>query len=167
MKYLYKKIRSDDEGIIIDNLNVEIFIPRIWRGLILPNEKKSFRLICVRLVFQLMTHGRARIYYATQNGELVHTSYVIPKCMKFPFLGSNDYEIGPCFTYPKYRGKGVYPAMLRRICNSVGMENSVFYMIVDAANTSSIKGIEKAGFEKCGFVRVTGILKIYQVEQQS
>jgi len=79
-------------------------------------------------------------------------------------MGKWDYEIGPCFTYPKFRGKGVYPQMLKYISSNVGAENSIFYMIVDETNLPSIKGIEKAGFQKCGTIKVSRFLKRYQLE---
>lgn len=76
-------------------------------------------------------------------------------------MDKDDYEIGPCFTYPQYRGNGIYPSVLRSICNSIGNDNTTFYMIVDETNIASIKGIEKAGFKKCGIVKVTKITKRY------
>lgn len=133
-------------------------------GVILQGENKSIKLVAVRCLFQLITLGKAKVYCYRYNGELVHTSYVIPKCCKFPFLNKHDYEIGPCFTYPQYRGKGYYPQMLKYICSNIKTENSVFYMIVDETNLSSIKGIEKAGFQRCGTIKVTRFLKRYQLE---
>ncbi len=163
MKYLYKHSRDSVGFKNPENLNVEIVTPTIRGGLIIQGENKSFKLLAVRCLFQLITFGKAKVYCYRYNGELVHTSYVIPRCHKFPFMSKNDYEIGPCFTYPKYRGKGFYPQMLKYICSSIGAENSVFYMIVDEANLSSIKGIEKAGFQRCGTIRVSKILKRYQL----
>lgn len=165
MKYLYKKFKSDIPSNSFDDINIQIFTPKIFRGLTLKGENKSLKLIGVRLLFWAITCGRARVYYATKNEELVHTSYVIPKCLKFPFLNKQDYEIGPCFTYPKFRGKGIYPAMLQYICSSEGDNSTVFYMIVDEGNTSSIRGIEKSGFERCGNVKVSRVLKRYKIEQ--
>ena len=164
MKYLYKKLKSSDTALIPEGLTVESFTPTIRRGLILPGERKSLRLLAVRLLFQLATHGRAKIYAYRENGELVHTSYVIPKCYKFPFLAGDDYEIGPCITYPEYRGNGYYPTMLHYISGSVGSEKTMFYMIVDENNIPSIKGIEKAGFERCGNIQVTKITKRYRLQ---
>ena len=61
----------------------------------------------------IMILGKSYIYYSKDNtGKVVHTSYVIPKCIKFPFLSDNDYEIGPCMTIPEYRRKGIYPEVL-------------------------------------------------------
>lgn len=163
MKYLYKKVCDGADFEKIDNFNVEVFTPTIRGGLIILGENKSFKLFAVRCLFQMITLGKARVYCYRHNGELAHTSYVIPKCYKFPFMKNSDYEIGPCFTYPKYRGNGYYPQMLKYICQSIGQKNSVFYMIVDENNISSIKGIEKAGFLKCGNIKKTGILKRYRL----
>ena len=164
MKFLYKLSSSNGDVYPIGDLDVEIVTPTIRRGLILQGENKSFKLYVVRCLFQLVTLGKAKVYCYRYNGELVHTSYVIPKCYKFPFMSKYDYEIGPCFTYPKFRGKGFYPQMLKYICSSVGMKKSTFYMIVDESNLPSIKGIEKAGFQKCGNIKVTRILKRYKLE---
>lgn len=133
-------------------------------GYTLPHESHSIKKICLRFMFQFLTHGKSKIYFIADGDELIHTSYVIPKCRKFPFLGKDDYEIGPCFTSPYHRGKGIYPAVLRKICHSIGTENTVFYMIVDENNQPSIKGIEKAGFVRCGTVRVTKFTKKYVIE---
>ena len=164
MKFLYKSTKNDSAEMNIDEMDIGVFSPGITR-LILNGEKRTFKLLLVRFLFWISTRGRVKIYYATQNGELVHTSCVIPKCYKFPFLDNEDYEIGPCVTYPKFRGKGVYPWMLKHICSSIGDEKTVFYMIVDETNISSIKGIEKAGFVKCGTVRVSKFIKQYQLER--
>ena len=115
-----------------------------------------------RFCFQWMTFGKARIFYVEdENGNLIHTSYVIPKCFKFPFLKKADYEIGPCHTYSEYRGKGIYPMVLRYITSHVGEQDSTFYMIVDSTNISSIRGVLKAGFVQCGTVRKSRIFKRY------
>ena len=165
MKYLYRQSSCNVDFKNPSNLDLEIFTPTILDGMFLDGEKKSFKSLLVRCLFQIVTLGKAKLYCYRDNGELVHTSYVIPKCYKFPFMNKHDYEIGPCFTYPKFRGKGFYPLMLKTICSSIGTEKSVFYMIVDKTNQPSIRGMEKAGFQRCGNIKVTRILKKYQVEQ--
>ena len=164
MKYLYKRSGLREDVQIPDHFEPEIFTPTIWGGLFLQEEQKSFKLLAVRLLFQIMTFGRARVYCWRHKGELAHTSYVVPKCWKFPFMKKHDFEIGPCLTYSDFRGRGLYPQMLKYIVSSVGTEKSVFYMIVDENNAASIKGIEKAGFQRCGSVRITKALKRYRVE---
>lgn len=165
MKYLYCYKKSQclsDSAKKYDNGDIKVFTPKIWR-LSLHKEPRSLKTLAVRLLFQFTTRGKAKIYYMTNSDELMHTSYVVPQCNKFPFLGKNDYEIGPCFTYPKHRGKGIYPYVLRHICNSFGNSDTTFYMIVDDANIASIKGIEKAGFIKYGVVEVSKYTKRYKL----
>ena len=163
MAYLYKfeswesfhKNKNDCD------IDIKEFKPSI-QGVSLPGEKFGLKKFCVRILFQIMTRGGAKLFYvADKDGNLMHTSYVVPKCAKFPFLGRNDYEIGPCYTYPAYRGKGIYPKVLHYICNHMRNEKAVFYMIVDEANKSSIRGIEKAGFVKYGTVQKNKYTKRY------
>ena len=54
--------------------------------------------------------------------------------------------------------------MLNYICSSITDKKAVFYVIVDETNHPSIKGIEKTGFQKCGTIKVTEILKRYRIE---
>lgn len=168
MKYLYRRLKTESVNLGFDDtddINVEVFIPKARGGFVLPGEKRNFKLLATRLIFQLITFGKAKIYYVKQNEELVHTSYVIPKCFKFPFLKKYDYEIGPCFTYPKYRGRGIYPRVIEFISCNIGTDKSGFYMIVDANNVSSVRGIEKAGFKKVGKIKISKVMKKYQIDK--
>lgn len=167
MKYLYCLKKAQFSGDADKNPvseSVKVFTPKIGK-LLLCGEQKSVKTSLVRLLFQLSTKGKAKIYYVADKNDLQHTSYVVPKCSKFPFLGENDYEIGPCFTYPAHRGKGIYPNVLRYICDFVGNSDTTFYMIVDEKNTASIKGIEKAGFKRCSVVEVSKFTKRYKLVQ--
>lgn len=64
-------------------------------------------------------------------------------------LGPNEAEIKFCLTLPEARGKGLYPAVINAILKYLkdnGLAN--VYMCVHKDNKSSIRGIEKAGFER-------------------
>lgn len=55
--------------------------------------------------------------------------------------------IGRCFTDPDYRGRGVYSAVLGRICaelDAVGVARAV--LTVGRENEASLRGVAKAGF---------------------
>lgn len=168
MKYLYK-YRADqgfEDANPVSQMQCKTFTPKCKKGgMLLPGETGNIKLLGTRLLFQIMTLGRAKIFYISNSEDLVHTSYVVPRCFKFAFMGRDDYEIGPCMTYPQYRGKGIYPSALRWICKEVGNGRSTFYMIVDEKNTASIRGMEKAGFKKYGIVKVTKFTKRYVLEQ--
>lgn len=158
MKYLYQCRKAKKQE---SCLKCNVFTLGIQYGFFLPGESKSIKLLATRILFQVITLGKAKIYFVSDEMNLIHTSYVIPKCVKFPFMNENDYEIGPCFTYPAYREKGIYPTVLNEICISEGNSDTIFYMIADETNVASIKGIAKAGFRKCGIVEVTGLMKRY------
>lgn len=110
-----------------------------------------------------MTLGKAQVYYVQSGNDIVHTSYVIPACVKFPFMDRKDLEIGPCYTYPAFRGNGIYPKVLSEICRRKGNDTFLFYMIVDEMNLPSIRGIEKAGFVRCGSVHKSKFSKRYNL----
>lgn len=161
MKYLYKFEVAPHFGESKKYaIKYDVFTPSMRRWTI-PGETIDFKTKLVRFLFWLQTFGKAKIFFIQENEKVVHTSYVVPKCYKFNFLCQNDYEIGPCYTYPQYRGRGIYPDTLCMICQSVGNEDTTFYMIVDEKNNPSIKGIEKAGFVRCGQVRVSKLTKRY------
>lgn len=96
----------------------------------------------------------------------MHASYLLGKSFKFPFLGQDDYEIGPCVTRVDCRGRGLYPDVLRFICHNVGGPKSKFYMLVAPSNTASIRGIEKAGFSQVGYVKRSKYLRRWGVYEQ-
>lgn len=164
--YLYKKSGRTAEDASQGEIEVHCFAPKPYR-LALPGERLSIKTIAVRLNFWLISKGRARIFYVILGDKrIAHTSYLVPKCGKFGFLNSSDWEIGPCRTAREYRGQGIYPKVLSYITSSFGNDGTTFYMIVKENNLSSIKGIEKAGFKRCGTVKKTKLLKRYKRENK-
>ena len=76
-------------------------------------------------------------------------------------MKKGDYEIGPCFTIPTARGKGLYTKVLNYITGDLHYQNASFYMLVNKNNLPSVKGIERAGFSLIGHAGRTSFLKIY------
>lgn len=159
--YSFKKQDIDYSDIYGADFIVHEFQPTLFKWY-LHGENRDIKTFFMRMFFQAVTFGKAKIFYViNDNDQIMHTSYVVPKCFKFPFLKKYDYEIGPCFTYPEYRGKGIYPKVLKYICMNIGNESSNFFVIVSRNNISSIKGIEKSGFNKLGLVEKSRVLKRY------
>ena len=101
--------------------------------------------------WHLLALGKYRKFIVlADDGAIVHTSRVIGKCFKFPFLPNGAAEIGPCSTEQDYRGRGIYPRVLTHILVNGGYQS--YYMLVHDTNTASIRGIEKAGFSRIGQV---------------
>jgi len=60
----------------------------------------------------------------------------------------SEASIGPCITSPQYYGLSLYPYTLCSICEFLGGKNKKEAKIVTTRdNTSSIRGITKAGFK--------------------
>lgn len=129
---------------------------RFFGRLGIKGERLGLMEIINRLRWVLVSKGRGTIFYVLHRGEVIHSSFLIPACLKFPFMKSDDWEIGPCFTAPAWRGLGIYPTVLKRIISRGGGR---YYMIVSPANASSIRGVEKAGFKVCGKVVRTTFLR--------
>ena len=140
----------------IGEFKIQIHDLKLFKGLYISGENKNIKKSLLRMMFSLISMGKAKIFYCKNNkGEIIHTSLVVPKCWKFPFLDKDDYEIGPCITNEQYRGNGIYPQILNYIVHSHGNKNTKFYMFVAKDNIPSIHGIEKAGFIRCGEANVT------------
>lgn len=80
---------------------------------------------------------------------------------RFIQLGPNDIEIKYCYTFPEFRGKGIYPGVLKAIREYFyGTDIQFIYMCTDTRNHSSIRGIEKAGFNRIKEIHFKRILTI-------
>lgn len=131
------------------------------------SENISLKTLLVRWYFSIITGGQARVYYYMVEGKIVHTSVVIPKCFKFPYMENKSYCIGPCQTNIEYRGQGIYPKTIAHILNDQKYIDSKIYMVVNDTNKSSIRGIEKSGFRLCGTIRKSKFLKRYYMEDNT
>ena len=144
------------------SVKVNHFHPCPVKGLFTEGEEKHWKTALSRLYFWLITKGNLEIYYVlSETGSVIHTSYVVPVCYKFPFMHKGDYEIGPCQTSQESRGKGLYVKTLNHITGEKAYEQATFYMLVSEDNTPSVRGIEKAGFAPDGYAVRTGMLKKY------
>lgn len=156
---LYKKAYTPGNGQLDC---VKRFSPSPRKGFFISGEDRHWKTALSRLYFWLITGGKLEIYYILSDaGTVAHTSYVVPRCYKFPFLDKGDYEIGPCRTAENSRGKGLYGMALNRITGEKAYEKANFYMLVSEENAPSIRGIEKAGFLREGYAARTGITKKY------
>lgn len=146
------------------DIEIHKFTPSLFK-LFLKNENKNFKSAVARLYFRLMAGKKYVVYYVlSPEGGIMHTSTVMPSCFKFRYLGKNDCEIGPCYTNKEFRGRGIYPKVLRYITSDYIAES--FYMTVHKDNASSIRGIEKAGFKRCGWIIKSKVFKVYRLAQE-
>ena len=68
---------------------------------------------------------------------LSRSDYFVP-------LSTDDANILSCFVFPKFRGRGIYPTMLKHIASTLEDENGIQRVFIDCKswNYPSIRGIE-------------------------
>ena len=137
-----------------DGLVVEIFKPKILR-LGLDGEEKVKRIL-----WYIITLGQYHILYVKQDHRIAHYSFIIPKNFRFPFMNPGDLQIGPCFTYPGFRNRGIYTKVLCLIPNILGEAGSGFWIYTTQNNLVSQKAIERAGYRFFDYMKGTPILRI-------
>lgn len=115
------------------------------------------------LYWLIITKSNYRIYYVYDKDKIIHTSYCVYKCYKFPFMKNTDVQVGPCNTSNEYQGKGIYSFVLSRIVSDYHKEGLKIYMIIRKKNISSKKGALKAGFRKTKNLSKNDFLKTYKV----
>ena len=115
------------------------------------------------LFWNIISAGNCCTYRVYESDTIIHESFVIHRCYKFPFLGKNDIEIGPCRTHEQWRGKGIYPSVLTAILENELSEDDRAYMIIESDNRASINGVIKAGYTRISCLKKTKFLKIYRI----
>ena len=102
----------------------------------------------------ILRRGNRWIFFAKIGDEFCHYTFVKPGSSyskMFPVIERGSVMIGPCLTSESFKGRRIYPTMLKHVVNSMasgGIERS--YIYTHPSNTPSIRGIENAGFKKCG-----------------
>ena len=109
-------------------------------------------------MFRRLRRDLAVFVALVEAGEMVGTGWIQrwePMRREFWWLAEDAVALGPYWTHPAHRGRGVYGRLLARSlaeCRQRGW-NEV-YIWAGRENASSIRGIEKAGFRSLGAHRV-------------
>jgi hypothetical protein len=108
---------------------------------------------------QMERQGRlpaAVAYGVIHESALAHVSWALPSSQEAPRhlgLRDRDVEISACVTLPEFRGRGLYALAIRSIAEDQKQAGArVVFMKTAPSNTSSQKGILKAGLTKRGQV---------------
>lgn len=142
----------------LSDLRVEIVGP----GQSLNPEQKNFLrqdIPALRLWRFLRFHRRGQgwLFFASSGKQLCHYTFVTPGRAyrrMFSVIEPDAQMIGPCLTVEAFRGRGIYPRLLRHVVNTLGKRGlEPFYIYTQPGNTKSIRGMEKAGFVRCGVWR--------------
>ena len=114
----------------------------------------------------LFSNNGYKVYLILSNNKCINYCVILPFHFKFPFMGSNDFQIGPVWTHPNYKGKGLAKFSVRRIIELYSKEKPAsFWYITRAENLASIRLAESLGFEKVGEGERLSPFGIYKIRQ--
>lgn len=101
-------------------------------------------------------------YSIKELGSIIHVSYLYDSIFLLKLLNKKGPVIGDCFTKKQYRGQSIYPYVINSIAlESIKKGGKEVFIVVNQDNLSSIKGIEKAGFNKFVTINATRWLWFY------
>lgn len=148
MKKIRKYLRIVKIDVLVYRMTepVERIFPRV------PYELKSDKL----------PDGKTK-YSMEDDGNFVHKSIVFGKLNVLKLLGKSGPAIGDCATSESYRGQSIYPYVINKIASKLLDKKKAkeVFIIVNSDNASSIRGIEKAGFERFASIKAKRFLVFY------
>lgn len=112
--------------------------PRVW----------SYSVMHAAGMFSSPHYGA--LILRSRDGAIDHSSLVMPRFARFPFMGVNDLQIGATFTRPEARGRGLALRAVHEIVDRFRAPDRAFWYLTDVTNRASIGVIEKAGFRLIG-----------------
>jgi RimJ/RimL family protein N-acetyltransferase len=138
-------------------VTIDVIVYRIAKENILPFPDLDFDIQT-----EILPKGSKK-YFIKENEVLVHSSSLFNKLNILRLIQKKGPAIGDCFTNPDYRGKSIYPFVINFIAKELLEENRIkeVFIIVNRDNIKSIRGIEKAGFNKFYSIKATRWLYFY------
>jgi RimJ/RimL family protein N-acetyltransferase len=89
-------------------------------------------------------------------GVLVHYTGVVRTCFRFPFMAPDDLQLGPVWTHPDHRRRGLLTFSLQTLLTSLRRPGRTFWWLCRAENAASVRAVEKLGFALMGSGDRTG-----------
>jgi hypothetical protein len=147
--YLYHGEYLDEEPEKIQDLDIVLKpFSEIYRQ-DRPELRKIINKTSLEYLRIKYLRGDAYIALAVSDKTIAHVSFVAKASSysEYPILDKHSRVVGPCLTKKEFRGRGIYPAVLKylRAC-PLGYDGLDIFCRID--NIRSQKGIEKAGFSR-------------------
>lgn len=108
----------------------------------------DFPILNFTIESETVNANRKRFFIKEAN-KVVHESFLFEKLFILRLIGKTGPTIGDCRTVEAFKGKSIYPFVINYIAREEILKNhrKEVFIIVHPNNLSSIKGIEKAGFQ--------------------
>ncbi len=138
-------------------VTIDVIVYRIAKEHISPFPDLDFNIQT-----ETLPKGKKK-YFISENRVSVHISILFSKLNILRLIQKKGPAIGDCYTNPDFRGKSIYPFVINYISKEIFKENKTkeVFIIVNRDNRSSIRGIEKAGFEKFASIKARRWLLFY------
>jgi RimJ/RimL family protein N-acetyltransferase len=137
---------------------------KIEKGRIAELDKLQNRLSPLPWEFQCHLQDGVNEFFVAKNSQgIQHISwiYFAEHPNRLLSLQTDEVEIKYCLTLPPFRGRGIYPEVIRHMISYLSMRDvKRIFMCVRRNNLPSIRGIEKAGFRRVGKFRLIRILGV-------
>lgn len=117
----------------------------------------------VNLLWYITTLGRFGILVLLDKDVVVHYSYITPKVFRFPFMGRNDQQIGPCVTHPDYRGKGIFTNVLKLIPAYYSRKSDLVWTYTTQDDIAAQKAFNNSGYEFFAYADMSLKTKIVKI----
>jgi len=99
-----------------------------------------------------------KIYILRMSGRVVHRSCLFPAFFRFPFMCSDDLQIGDIWTAESERRKGLSVVVLNHILNE--NKNRTIWFLCESGNSASVRLARSVGMEFFGLGQRTTPLGI-------
>lgn len=111
--------------------------------------------------FQKIDENKSR-YFIEIDNKVIHESFTYRKLFIQKLIRTKGPTIGDCRTIDAYKGKSIYPYVINYIANQE-LKNGAEEVFINVlpTNISSIKGIEKAGFNLVTSIKAKRFLMFY------
>lgn len=155
--YTLDNFALPNQGNLLNSFDIEQFKPSLFQL-----SKHHHHSHVIYWFWFIITGGKYEIIYIIEDKKIIHYTHILPKFFKFPFMHKHDLEIGPSWTEEKFRGRGIFPAVIHYITTTYEQSDRQFYILVREENYASIKAIVKSGAKYMGHCVKSKFLGIYQ-----
>ena len=108
-----------------------------------------FRITFLRWKIYCMIWGRIAwpvAYVIKDRDVIIHYSFILPSIGRINGMSNGDIEIGPCWTSPSFRRRGIFRTAIRNILADYWAPDRVVWMLCRMDNSPSNSGILASSF---------------------
>lgn len=129
--------------------SLEVWTPSLWRILPPGLPLYPFAVWWLFHQFRVFRNRQYMVIFIRDGKRVIHRTTVVPCYFRFPFMASNDVQVG-VWTDPKHRGCGLAVMALQKAVELTRESSRRMWYIVRETNLPSIRVAEKWGLALAG-----------------